>query len=289
MVINRSQPAGFFSDFTWILTGMSEVLETGCIPYVPTKADETVLGQDVNWEWSWNDYFLQPIQDLEPFLGGIGHLNPSVHPVSQSKKTQLSNLLYVFNSQSGFQPHVRDLLQQISMQMVPKRTLGVHFRAGDMRWAPLHPTPPSETFMLDLIGSELSDGGFESIYVASTNREFIRKTTTRFPSYEVRSSLDTASEISRATGSNYTKLPVLADAFLLGRCERLLHSASNVAFASKLLSTSALRSSGEIDMGVNHSWLSYSVACGTLFWPVFSHFRGQKAKQVNSSRESWGI
>ncbi len=288
-MINRSQPAGFFSDFIWILTGMSEALEAGFRPYVPTKADETVLGRVVNWDWSWNDYFLQPIQDLEPFLGTISYLNPSVHPVSQSKKTQLSNLLDVFNSQSGFQPHIVAVLQQISMQMVSRRTLGVHFRAGDMRWAPLHPTPPSKTFMLNLIAGELSHEGFDSIYVASTNREFIRKTTTRFPSYEVRSSLDTASELSRVAGNNLTKLPVLADAFLLGQCERLLHSASNVAFASKLFSTSALGSSGEIDMGLNHSWLPYSVACGTVFWPVFSLFRGQKAKQVNTTRESWGI
>ena len=268
---------------------MSEALETGFIPYVPTKADETVLGREVNWKWSWNDYFLQPIQDLEPFLGNLSHLNPSAHPVSQSKKTQLSNLLDVFDSQSGFQPHIAELLQQISIQTVSKRTLGVHFRAGDMRWAPLHPTPPSEKFMLDLIGREVEEGGFESIYVASTNREFIRKTTKRFPSLEVHSSLDTALELSRAAGSHYTKLPVLADAFLLGRCERLLHSASNVAFASKLLSTPVLRTSGEIDMGVNHSRLAYSVACGTVFWTVFSLLRAQKAKQTNSTRESWGI
>jgi hypothetical protein len=268
---------------------MSEALETGFIPYVPTRADETVLGRDVNWKWNWNDYFLQPIQDLEPFLGTITHLNPSAHPVSHSKKTQLSNLLDIFMSHSGFQPNIAELLQKISTPLVPRRTLGVHFRAGDMRWAPFHATPPSEKFMLNLIGRELANGDFQSIYVASTSREFIRKTAARFPLIEVRSSLDTASELSMAAGGRYTKLPVLADAFLLGRCERLLHSGSNVAFASKLMSSPSLQTSGEIDLGVNHSWLPYSVACGTVFWPIFSRLRSQKAKQINSTRASWGI
>lgn len=289
MVINRAKPAGFFSDFTWILSGFAQALENGSTPYVPSRDEEALLGQEVNWQWDWNDFFLQPISDINPHLGRLHHLDPYTHPTVTPRGSQLSNLLAAFQRNSGLRPEIEELLASISSALAPHRTLGIHFRAGDMRWAPAHPTPPSQALMLNLVRREVATGEYDSIYIASTQDSFIRSVVAKFPSVTVKSSHQTAQLLGRQTDPDFSRLLVLADAYMLGRCEKLIHSASNVAFAAKLLSSPKLRSATEINLGVNHPRLPLALAFGTLLWPIYSRKRALSAKLETTSRSSWGI
>ena len=289
MVIDRSRPAGFFSDFNWVLSGMSCAIEEGFLPYVPSRDEVGIVGREVHWRWNWKDYFLQPSSDPTSGFGNFVYADPYVYPKPRSTKSQLENLSAVFRKHSGIQPDVKDLLESISNQLSTANYLGVHFRAGDMRWAPSHPTPPSAKLMHDLIKRELGQGDFEGIYIASTQESFIRSMRAKFPSIEVLSSLDTSSAILKRAGGSLSKLPVLADAFLLGRCKGFIHSASNVSFAAKLLSSSGLEFAREVFMGTNHSRLPVALTAGTVLWPAFSRARARKAKVAFSTRGSWGV
>lgn len=286
LVIDRARPAGFFSDFIWIVSGFAVASERDYVPFVPTTKNACQSGITPHWKWDWSEYFTEPEPHGLAPGGSFEFLDLERHPENVLGAGGLTRLRSAFERYSGLRPDVMALLDSLAIELIRENTLGIHFRSGDMRWAPVHATPPSQTFMLKLIESELRQSKFDSIYVASEDLRFIGAVKRKFPSLIIKSSLDSSNSLGPIVKS-LSKISVLTDAYLLGRCAKLMHSPSNVAFAAKFLSSSALTDSLEIRMGLNHPRLPMSVFQGVIAWPIFSHLRSRRAELLLTSRSEW--
>ncbi len=289
LLIDRKVPAGFFSDFFWILAGFHKAQELNLRPHVATKAGGLQSDLESGWTWEWVDYFAGiPVTECDSSHENLLALDPFDHPNPGIGELPLGDLLKLFLKYGGYRASTLNILKSQEQQIIEGRTLGVHYRSGDMRWAPSHPTPPSEELMLREMGKLLAESHFDSVFIASQDKKFIAKAMRRFPGVSIRhvSSDDLENVVEFSV---LPKLAVLLDAYLLGRCSALLHSSSNVALAAKLLSSETLQSASEIHLGANSRNLLLAGIKGIPLWHVLRRWREKNVSLIQSRRKDWGL
>jgi hypothetical protein len=225
LVINRRTRAGFFSDFFWGLAG-AQVAEVLRLKPVFNFGD--LASNFDNRKWRWSLYFQNPwaqefvrAPHLGVFLDSIKHPNLEV---TQDAVDEKSSLSAAFHREIGFTDRTTDLFLRAETGLLQRKLLGVHFRAGDMRTAPSHPTPPTLWQIESAIRKELEAGDFDTIYFSSTNKEYGRQISKKF-----RKQIEFVTRDTLLQGAETSFDEVLLDVFALGNAERLICSRSNVS------------------------------------------------------------
>lgn len=289
VVIDRLNPAGFFSDFHWVLAALATLDERISWPVV-SQRQATILGLDASfhWKWDWLDFF-ELNQQESAFVSEfeIQVLDPSTHPDS-GDGSSFAALRKAFLKHSGIRQELTSAFDEALRDIDLSSFLGVHFRSGDMRWAPLHPTPPSSKIMLETVKRQLSARDLESVFFASNSESFLRRVKKQFPQHCV-SALDLHNRVRELlpSGISQTAAIVLFDAYCLSKTKAIVHSPSNVAVAAKILSSQQLEGGTEIRLGTNAKRLPTAILLGTFLWPFLETQRRRKLTYVETKRSDW--
>lgn len=280
VLVTRESRAGFFSDFFWAMDGIRVAKDSGLEPVVHFGLADCKGQTDCQQlsGWSWADFFVIDGKTPDGIdCGALRRIGGKEHP-SEGWQTPIETIRATFRTHCGFNESTKAILDTHRAFPEGERVLGVHFRAGDMRWAPSHPTPPSKKLMLKLIAKELSKNlGYSSVFVASEDRWFIRSAIRAFPNLQVVTSprLKDCERSSKLV----KQLSVLVDANNLGFCETVIHSPSNVAAASQVIADSYPNRRLEIRIGTNRPQLPLSLIQGLFFFELLSKAR-ERSVQV---------
>lgn len=280
VLVTREARAGFFSDFFWAMDGIRAAKDSGLEPVVHFGLADCKGQTDCQQlsGWSWVDFFVIDGKTPDGIdCGALRRIGGKEHP-SEGRQTPIETIRATFRTHCGFNESTKAILDTHRAFPEGERVLGVHFRAGDMRWAPSHPTPPSKKLMLKLIAKELSKNlGYSSVFVASEDRRFISSAKRAFPNVQVVTS-PRLEEGDR--GLKFVKqLSVLIDANNLAFCEAVIHSPSNVAAASQVIADSYPNRRLEVHIGTNHPRLPISIVQGVLFFELLASAR-EKSVQI---------
>lgn len=285
-LITRSSRAGFFSDFFWALEGIKIASDNDLFPFVhfgPKDCENPQVCADMNG-WSWSDFFVSGTQKLAlPRCSALSRIGGTVNP-SGGTASSLEALRQTFQSQSGFNAKTRKILDEHVAFSRDSKALGVHFRSGDMRWAPDHPTPPSRKLMIRLIAEELdNDPSYSTLFVASEDKGFVQLASKIFSgllpvvtSPRFGGSGEFSSRLAREIG-------VLIDSNNLSLCSTIIHSPSNVAAGSQVIGRSRPLLRKEVRLGSNHKRLPISVFKGLVLFELLANSR-EKHVEVKEYR-----
>lgn len=280
-LITRASRAGFFSDFFWALEGIKWAHENN-VGYVVHFGADDCRGPKACSEmsgWSWSDFFLCETQELSvPDCSTLSRIGATSHP-SGANASSLDDLRITFHSHSGLNSRTRQVVDDHVAFSEEVNALGVHFRSGDMRWAPSHPTPPSRKLMIRLIAEELAaDPSYSTLFVATEDKGFVRMARKVFSgviqvttSPELGKSGEFASRCAKELG-------VLIDCNNLARCATVIHSSSNVAAASAVLGGGRPPLRKEVRLGSNHKRLPISVFKGLMLFEFLARVREKRVE-----------
>ena len=255
------------------------------LPYVAFDCKSTLLPSKSRQpsEWCWTDYFDYKAQQVKPFPSGGDsvELGGAIHPDEKILDSDPKVLRTLFMQNCAVNERVSVFVSEASPGTIGTKTLGVHFRAGDMRRYAFHPTPPSEALMNLVISQELASGKYDQIYIATESKKFVRKAKKAFGSRVPVLHGYSPWSIEVKDGNDINNLKVIADAHYLSRCSTIIHSRSNVAWASFIFSEGNLVKSIEIDLGTNPSFAPWAVLNGTLFFYILASKREKQARFIN--------
>ena len=261
--------AGFFSNFTQIVSHIVAAEKQGLVPVVdqlnfPTlyNVAEPVEGRRNAWEY----YFEQP--------GGV-----SLDEVYRSARVFVPDGNYprvfpddyrtFFETHFSPRPAVVERIERYREAVTAKRTLGIHFRGKEMNYAPRHPFAPTAAQIFRFADQLMEEHALEQIFLV-TEDECYREAMAR--RYGSRLLCTDAFRSRRVNSYNLSPRPahryllgleILADAELLALCTGLLASdtgpAAHAARRSRSLEFAAF-----IDNGVNAG----NYVAARFLWPL---------------------
>ena len=252
LLIKRERPAGFFSNYFFVLEGMQEAID---------RKLQAVIGfpPQHNPKWkvksreSWSDYFcVQEVATAKP-LSDSGQLYSK--PSNKLSDFSVAELHSLAEGHMKFRKGVKQEFDSIFTSNIGtnnQEVLGVHFRGGDMYWHPNHPTPLLQRQLVSLVEQVLSEETFTQIFVATDTPRFVHRLR-RKVQVPVVSTVDFL--LPRYYGKRLPVKRVLLDAYLLSKCAGLVHTQSNVSFAASVLRGSPYKVRYEADLGRNPSSL----------------------------------
>lgn len=259
LLINRIRPAGFFSNYFFVLEGIQEAVDRGLTPVVgfAMQGGRLALMRPGQRE-RWGDYF-DVREDLD------SHLHPNAYKHTHSRPSgrlngfgtdQLSRLA---RTHLGLRARIKLEFDELAEALITARhegLLGVHFRGRDMYWHPNHPTPLLQRQLVSIVKTALANDKFTYVFVATDTPSFVRR---------LRKCVDVPVVSVPLRGTNRLPLSkssvkrVLIDAYLLSRCSGLVHSQSNVSFAAGVLRGLDFKVRYEASLGRNPSSLLVAI------------------------------
>jgi hypothetical protein len=182
LVIWRNDEAGLGATLGTVMRGIQLASYIGALPHVDTKNFWTSYsgakgdGEEPRWDL-WNGLF-QPVSqvtddDLRQGKHRVLMMNGNHPKVEGSKALNAYREVW---SKISFLPSTNEYLaNSCSPLKLGPTTLGVHFRSGDMRTAPGHPTPPSFGQVRLAITKQLDRGGFDRVFLATQSESDVAK------------------------------------------------------------------------------------------------------------------
>ncbi len=263
--IPRWGDAGFFSNWMFVLTHMAYARQNGWIPVVDMRNYRTLYSEPgaVNGSKNaWEYYFRQPgVGTREAYRSGNFILSDGCGPRPEWKPfSETDDAVELIPTQADFLRRIVQTDMQIRPEILAsfvrwkadrftgKRVLGVHWRGTDKRTPPPghRPTPPQER-LSDAIARVVRRRPYDLVFLASDEigvSESVR-TASGLP---VVMADACRMETGHSTGLHNDPakprrplhryllgLEVLRDAWLLSRCDGLVHGHSNVTNAAVLL------------------------------------------------------
>ena len=254
---------GFFSNYLYALTHIAYAKENGWIPVVDMRNYRTLYSENhpVNGSRNdWDHYFLQPVDTHSAYASGRFILSdgwnriPDYHPIQESDSTldlipdRTEKLRRLCSDYTIIRPEIQESFEFWEREhFADRKVLGVHWRGTDKRVPPPghRPTPPLDT-MLESIRDICQRKNPDLLFLASDEDGIlpsIQKTISipvisaeayRLDAGDQRG-LHTASVRHARKNHRYLLgLEVLRDAWLLSRCDSLVHGHSNVVNAALL-------------------------------------------------------
>jgi hypothetical protein len=259
LLIIRIRPAGFFSNYFFVLEGIQEAIDRGLTPVVGFAPQGRMLATakfGPNEQWS--DYF-DVLEDTRPALQQNAYKNLHSHPSNRLHNLGVDQLSSLAKTHLGIKAHIKQEFDELAADLIGRRQenfLGVHFRGRDMHWHPNHPTPLLKRQLVSIVKTALAKDKFTQIFVATDTPSFVRRLrkSVNVPVVSV--------PIRPTDRLSFSKLPVkrvLFDAYLLSRCSGLVHSQSNVSFAARVLRGVDFNVRYEATLGRNPSTLSRAI------------------------------
>jgi hypothetical protein len=252
LLIRRERPAGFFSNYFFVLEGIQEAID---------RKLQAVIGfpPQHNPKWnakgreSWSDYFY--VQDLATTKPPSDSDQLYSKPSNRLTDFSVGELHSLAEGHMKLKSDVKKEFDSIFTSNIGtnnQEVLGVHFRGRDMYWHPNHPTPLLQRQLVFLVQQVLSEETFTKVFVATDTPGFVRRLRRKVQ-------VPVISTVDLGLSRNFRKrLPVkrvLLDAYLLSKCAVLVHTQSNVSFAASVLRGSPYKVRYEADLGRNPSSL----------------------------------
>ena len=259
LLINRIRPAGFFSNYFFVLEGIQEAIDRGLTPVVGfaprgRRSDSAKFGRKEQW----GDYF-EVREDLSYALKPNSYKRVHSHQSNRLNSLGLDQLSSLAKTHLGIKAHIKQEFDEFAAGLIGdphENFLGVHFRGRDMHWHPNHPTPLLKRQLVSIVKTALVKDKFTQIFVATDTPSFVRM---------LRKSVNVpvvSAPIRPTDRLSFSKLPVkrvLFDAYLLSRCSGLVHSQSNVSLAARVLRGVDFNVRYEATLGRNPSTLSRAI------------------------------
>ena len=250
LLIWRERPAGFFSNYFFVLEGMQEAVDRNLQAVIgfPPRHDGIWNMQSRRQE-RWSDYFhVQEVITKRPPTNRNQLFSKSSKRLSNLSFADLNTLAEGQMKLRGDIKHEFDSIFTSNIATNNEEVLGVHFRGGDMYWHPDHPTPLLLHQMVFLVEQALSEGTFTQVFVATDTPSFVRRLRRRVHAPVV-STFDFA--LPQIFGRRLSVKRVLLDAYILSKCAALIHTQSNVSFAASMLRGAPYKVRWEANLGRN--------------------------------------
>lgn len=250
LLIWRERPAGFFSNYFFVLEGMQEALDRRLQAVIgfPPRHD-AIWNMQSRRQERWSDYFhVQEVITKRPPTNRNQLFSKSSKILSNLSFADLNTLAEGQMKLKGDIKQEFDSIFNSSISSNTEEVLGVHFRGGDMYWHPDHPTPLLQQQMVFLVEQALSEGPFTQVFVATDTPSFVRKLRRKIQ-VPVVSSFDFT--LPQSFGRRFPVKRVLLDAYLLSKCAALIHTQSNVSFAASILRGAPYKVRWEANLGRN--------------------------------------
>jgi hypothetical protein len=242
--------AGLFSNISFVLCHLKIALDAGMIPVVDFQNFKThynekkpIHGTSNAWEYYFKPVSAYTLDDV--YKSKNVFFCSGMYPVSMGyNMSEIEGISEIYKKYVILQPHVEDLIHSYVKKFnFNNKTLGVHFRGQDMKYAPGHPFPPTEKQMLKYTDELLKKYNLEKIFVVTIIQEyndlFIGKygdTVVYTESFRIRSHKKNVFNISPREDHFYLLgLEVLIDVFLLSKCSGILCGDSNITEFAKFI------------------------------------------------------
>lgn len=283
LIIWRQAEAGLFSVIGTVLRSLEVAEWLGAVPIVDTINFSTAYSRSSQVDL-WNELFEPPGKmtirqltaarsDYRIFFTDGGH--PAKDTVDPERLNVYRDFWFRY-----IQIKPRVLLEietGLSLVGVSNKTLGIHFRGGDMRTAPRHPLPPTLNQLRQRAKTLLDSTDMDTIYVATNVSGAIselRKTfgnrvlpspqylgqsneTNKAPFSSSRSPQSRfwkSMQVNKQDGSGKSvchAIDALMDVVALSRCGGLVCGDSNVSLFSQVIAKESHRFVVKIENGQN--------------------------------------
>jgi hypothetical protein len=138
------------------------------------------------------------------------------------------------------------------------KVLGVHFRGQEQKTMPYHPLSPTLAQMYHAIDMAISEYGFNRIFVASEDLDYVEAVLSRYPSkaialphFRTRAPINAYRILPRDKHKYLLGKEILFDAFILSACDGLVSSTSNVTEFARAYNNGKYKVDLVIDNGLN--------------------------------------
>lgn len=259
-----STGVGFFSIVTSVLAQLRLAEERNLIPVVDFETHfstyqerEPIHGTRNMWEY----YFEQPAGRKLPEVEKNADRSDGTHPrgfaydLSRDPRyKELWDKYIRLNSQT--QSFVETSISELQLS---HKTLGVHFRGGDMRTARGHKFPPTQKQLNQAIQSVLDSSDVDTIFLVTEGKQYEKSLKKKWghrlktsPSFRLSFRNSYASGVYPRPHHRYRLgLETLRDAIALSRCGGLVCGRSNLSEASLMLGADNLKPAIRISQGSN--------------------------------------
>lgn len=136
--------------------------------------------------------------------------------------------------------------------------LGVHFRGQEQKTMPFHPLSPTLSQMFAAIDMAISDHGFNRIFVASEDLDYVEAVLNRYPQiaitlphFRTRAPINAYRILPREKHKYLLGKEILFDTFILSACNGLVSSTSNVTEFARAYNNGNYKLDLVIDNGLN--------------------------------------
>lgn len=256
--------AGFFSNLQFVLAHIRQAELLGMIPVVDFmnfpnvyNVDREIYGSKNSW-----DYYFEPITKYSlDEVYSSAHVNFCSGKYSWDLGYYLSdkNLLDFYKRYIVPQKYILDEIEQFyTANMKGKKVLGIHFRGNEQNVAPGHPFCPTIHQMLRTTDEIIDKYHIDHIYLVTEEQKFVDVYSKKYgdvlllsPYYRT---YDKNGYFVKPPRNDHIYLlgkEIMVGAYLLARCNGLLHSSSNVSEFSRFLNDNQYDFRYEIKNGVN--------------------------------------
>ena len=254
--------SGFFSNVSHVLCHLIVADRLGMEPVVDFENFPTLYNEDVEVSGASNawEYYFRPTASVpleEVYESRHVYFCDGQWPTGFSYNvTETAESKVVFDRYVAVLPSIEDMVGKWKSEFGVK-TLGVHFRGQEQNRAPGHPFGPTERQILEVTSTLLAGRGFDRIFLVTEDQGYLDIFRREFGDLVV------ATDSFRTRGENaYRMRPrplhmyllgreILVDTLLLGRCEGLVASGSNVSEFAKLLNGGRFEGVWRIQNGSN--------------------------------------
>lgn len=255
---------GFFSTLSSVLGHLRMAERLRLEPVVdfqnyPTfyNESEPIHGTMNAWE-----YYFAPVSSLslsDAYDYPVLYLSSGKHPSDTVQSVSKDpDLLTYYEKYVKLNQPTSDYVASSMVDVgVSDRTLGVHFRGGEMRRAPFHPYPPTKRQMLGEISRAFETGLFENVLLVTEQKDYLDFFSKHLGSRllvtdSFRAYRRNPYRINPRRNHRYLLgLEILRDVHLLSRCGGILSGNSNVSEMARLLNRGQYHLDSQIRNGHN--------------------------------------
>lgn len=212
------------------------------------------------------EYYFEPVSRLSladrdswPIYIASKEGYPLGYPFSVSSSQEL---IEAFSKYVRVQDHHVQEVSAFARKVLNTRTLGVHYRAQEMRVTRGHWYPPSLLQITQAIDMALAQKDYQRIFLVSEDLDCLFRLRSRYGQrivtrdhFRTRSPRNAYKEYCRDLHKYHLGKECLIDAMLLSRCDGLIRCTSNIAEGAKLFRAKPYELEIMINNGPNNARL----------------------------------
>jgi len=234
--------------------------------YTEYEDAQFMQGDDLRRSNPW-DFYFEPVSDIHcdaSLENQIVLSSGNGFPAGYPRKMLISHVQDLRDLAEICIKPAKDLvpeLQRVEAEILQgRRVLGVHIRGQEQKTMPFHPLSPTLDQIWLAIDRAIADFGFDRIFVASEDLDYVDAVLKRYPKlavtlphFRTRSPLNSYRISPRPCHKYLLGKEILFDAFILSACDGLVSSTSNVTEFARARNNGRFLIDLVIDNGLNTS------------------------------------